>query len=209
MLANYTPLDTRGKYQLETTSHASNSSLYSPTTHHCPPRRLKTMAAPLRPMLLRHALAAPSKRGITTSLLPALRARPTQPALRPSLAIQRATFQTTAVRSILPALPQTIKGTVNDAAPVPEPEPAHGSYHWSFERYRPPRAKIDTATGGWRLNPAQSTLDRAGPNNDDPLRSWRRKSVPRRCADCWHHPSHLHGLFVCVAGCILISRIPC
>ena len=27
-----------------------------------------------------------------------------------------------------------IHGTANDAAPVPNPEPNHGSYHWTFER---------------------------------------------------------------------------
>lgn len=27
-----------------------------------------------------------------------------------------------------------IDGTVNDPAPVPAPNPTHGSYHWSFER---------------------------------------------------------------------------
>ncbi|WFD33345.1 membrane anchor subunit of succinate dehydrogenase, Sdh4 [Malassezia cuniculi] len=27
-----------------------------------------------------------------------------------------------------------IKGTVNDPADVPKPDPAHGSYHWDFER---------------------------------------------------------------------------
>nr|BCM29957.1 succinate dehydrogenase subunit D [Leveillula taurica]BCM29958.1 succinate dehydrogenase subunit D [Leveillula taurica]BCM29959.1 succinate dehydrogenase subunit D [Leveillula taurica]BCM29960.1 succinate dehydrogenase subunit D [Leveillula taurica]BCM29961.1 succinate dehydrogenase subunit D [Leveillula taurica] len=37
-------------------------------------------------------------------------------------------------RPILPPLPQVIHGTANDAAPVPSPEPSHGSYHWTFER---------------------------------------------------------------------------
>ncbi|KAI5816047.1 CybS-domain-containing protein [Pyronema omphalodes] len=43
-------------------------------------------------------------------------------------------FSTTATRAILPAGPQVIDGTVNDAAKVPETNPTHGSYHWSFER---------------------------------------------------------------------------
>jgi len=34
----------------------------------------------------------------------------------------------------LPPPPQTVMGTVNDPAPVPETSPAHGSYHWTFER---------------------------------------------------------------------------
>lgn len=49
--------------------------------------------------------------------------------------VTRATaFHTTARRDILPPLPQRVKGTVNDAAPVPEPSPSHGSYHWTFDR---------------------------------------------------------------------------
>uniref|UniRef100_A0A1S6KZA1 Succinate dehydrogenase [ubiquinone] cytochrome b small subunit n=1 Tax=Ramularia collo-cygni TaxID=112498 RepID=A0A1S6KZA1_9PEZI len=48
--------------------------------------------------------------------------------------IQRAQFQTSSRRQILPPLPQVIRGGVNDPAPVPESHPAHGSYHWSMER---------------------------------------------------------------------------
>jgi succinate dehydrogenase (ubiquinone) membrane anchor subunit len=29
---------------------------------------------------------------------------------------------------------EVIVGSVNDAAPIPEPNPSHGSYHWTFER---------------------------------------------------------------------------
>ncbi|MCJ1252035.1 membrane anchor subunit of succinate dehydrogenase, Sdh4 [Trapelia coarctata] len=36
--------------------------------------------------------------------------------------------------AILPPLPQHIEGTANDPAPVPDPSPTHGSYHWTFER---------------------------------------------------------------------------
>ncbi|KAF4980163.1 hypothetical protein FZEAL_3782 [Fusarium zealandicum] len=36
--------------------------------------------------------------------------------------------------AILPPGPQRIQGGVNDPAPIPEPNAAHGSYHWSFER---------------------------------------------------------------------------
>ncbi|KAF5252984.1 hypothetical protein FANTH_2071 [Fusarium anthophilum] len=46
-----------------------------------------------------------------------------------------AAFHNTARRSaILPPGPQRIEGGVNDPAPVPEPNSAHGSYHWTFER---------------------------------------------------------------------------
>jgi len=37
-------------------------------------------------------------------------------------------------RKILPPGPQVIQGGVNDPAPVPKPNPLHGSYHWTFER---------------------------------------------------------------------------
>ncbi|KAH6634188.1 CybS-domain-containing protein [Chaetomium sp. MPI-SDFR-AT-0129] len=43
-------------------------------------------------------------------------------------------FHTTSRRCLLPPLPQHVQGTVNDAAPVPEPSPSHGSYHWTFDR---------------------------------------------------------------------------
>jgi len=45
-----------------------------------------------------------------------------------------ASFSTTPRRNILPAGPQVISGGVNDPAPVPPPDPLHGSYHWTFER---------------------------------------------------------------------------
>ncbi|KAF4631985.1 hypothetical protein G7Y89_g6145 [Cudoniella acicularis] len=45
-----------------------------------------------------------------------------------------AAFHASGRRPILPALPQEINGTANDAAPVPTPSPTHGSYHWTFER---------------------------------------------------------------------------
>jgi succinate dehydrogenase (ubiquinone) membrane anchor subunit len=46
-----------------------------------------------------------------------------------------AAFHATQRQQILPPLPQKIEGTTNDPTPVPTPEYAHGSYHWSFERY--------------------------------------------------------------------------
>ncbi|OLN82901.1 Succinate dehydrogenase [ubiquinone] cytochrome b small subunit, mitochondrial [Colletotrichum chlorophyti] len=39
-----------------------------------------------------------------------------------------AAFHNTAKRDLLP------QGPLNDPAPVPPPSPAHGSYHWSFDR---------------------------------------------------------------------------
>ncbi|KAI5307597.1 membrane anchor subunit of succinate dehydrogenase, Sdh4 [Ascosphaera atra] len=48
--------------------------------------------------------------------------------------MQRSGFQTSSKRMILPALPQKVPGTVNDPAPLCKPEPAHGSYHWTFDR---------------------------------------------------------------------------
>ncbi|EER26845.1 membrane anchor subunit of succinate dehydrogenase, Sdh4 [Coccidioides posadasii str. Silveira] len=45
-----------------------------------------------------------------------------------------AQFHASSKREILPPEPQVIKGTVNDAAPIPPTSPTHGSYHWDFER---------------------------------------------------------------------------
>ncbi|KAF8539233.1 succinate dehydrogenase cytochrome b small subunit mitochondrial precursor [Trichophaea hybrida] len=52
----------------------------------------------------------------------------------PRFIAPRIAFSTTQKRSILPAGPQVIDGTVNDPVPVPPPNPTHGSYHWTFER---------------------------------------------------------------------------
>ncbi|KAL3958644.1 hypothetical protein ACCO45_006806 [Purpureocillium lilacinum] len=50
-------------------------------------------------------------------------------------AMKAAALHTSNKRSaILPPGPQRIEGGVNDPAPVPEPNSAHGSYHWTFER---------------------------------------------------------------------------
>ena len=94
------------------------------------------MASALRPVLARHAL----QRRVLTSTLPAFR----QQLLRQP-ALQRAPFQTTPVRAILPPLPQTIEGGVNDPVKVPEPEPSHGSYHWTAERYGLLRGMLATS----------------------------------------------------------------
>lgn len=89
------------------------------------------MAASLRPTLMRQALSAPAQRAFASAAMPAFRIQRSQPILK---SIQRATFQTSAARKILPPLPQVIRGGVNDPVPTPTPHPAHGSYHWSFER---------------------------------------------------------------------------
>jgi len=81
-----------------------------------PPQPLPshTMASALRSPLLRQSL----------------------PTFRPQQLprIQRAVLSTTQARRILPPLPQKIEGNVNDPARVPDPEPGHGSYHWTAER---------------------------------------------------------------------------
>ncbi|KAL2125239.1 hypothetical protein VTJ04DRAFT_1604 [Mycothermus thermophilus] len=63
--------------------------------------------------------------------------RQVRPAVAPSVlsnAVRAAAFTTTAKRSLLPPLPQRVEGTVNDAARIPPTSPAHGSYHWTFDR---------------------------------------------------------------------------
>lgn len=68
---------------------------------------------------------------------PALLRRVFKPMMTTSLtqtSVRVAAFQTSSRRNLLPPLPQVIKGTVNDPAPVPTPNPAHGSFHWKFER---------------------------------------------------------------------------
>jgi succinate dehydrogenase (ubiquinone) membrane anchor subunit len=71
--------------------------------------------------------------------------RPLAQQLRPAFqrsAIPKSTriaaFHATQRNQILPPLPQKIIGTTNDPTPVPNPDYAHGSYHWSFERYDKP-----------------------------------------------------------------------
>lgn len=118
------------------------------SVHHLQPRHLAStrsllfkMAAASRTALLRQTQLLSSKR---------LFANPTQPLrlLRtaPSISSRRilapqwsvtsriTSFSTTSARKILPPGPQVIQGGVNDPAPVPKPDPLHGSYHWTFER---------------------------------------------------------------------------
>ena len=68
---------------------------------------------------------------MATSFRPALLSRQLL-AQRTPMALR--SFHASPTRAILPPLPQVIKGTVNDAATVPDASYAHGSYHWSFER---------------------------------------------------------------------------
>ncbi|KAJ9648232.1 membrane anchor subunit of succinate dehydrogenase, Sdh4 [Coniosporium apollinis] len=103
------------------------------------------MASVIRPTLLRQAFAAPSKRVLSTSTIASSAfksstlssRRPLQSALAQDAlpkSARIAAFHGTGSRMILPPLPQRIQGTVNDPASVPDPTPAHGSYHWTFER---------------------------------------------------------------------------
>ncbi|KAF2970489.1 hypothetical protein GQX73_g3112 [Xylaria multiplex] len=93
------------------------------------------MASALRPMLLRQtALSAATRRAATVpaSAFPS-RVTPFQSTIVKN-AGRIAAFHASSRRSLLPPGPQVIKGTVNDAVPVPDPVPTHGSYHWTFER---------------------------------------------------------------------------
>ncbi|RDL33006.1 Fumarate reductase respiratory complex transmembrane subunit [Venustampulla echinocandica] len=62
----------------------------------------------------------------------AVRSRFAKDALPGSMRV--AAFHASGRQAILPPLPQTIEGTVNDATPVAPANPASGSYHWTFER---------------------------------------------------------------------------
>ncbi|KAI2783811.1 CybS-domain-containing protein [Daldinia loculata] len=89
------------------------------------------MASLVRPVLLRQtALAASTRRAATATFSRQQLIRPTV-----SKDVARvAAFHASSSRSLLPPGPQVIKGSVNDPAPIPETNPSHGSYHWTFER---------------------------------------------------------------------------
>lgn len=101
------------------------ASIVRPTLRACqaaPAPRLFATRAPAASAIrlnspLAHALVKPS---FVRDALPAARVAP---------------FHASASRAILPPLPQRIQGTANDPAPVPPVSAAHGSYHWSFERF--------------------------------------------------------------------------
>ncbi|CAG5138461.1 uncharacterized protein ALTATR162_LOCUS366 [Alternaria atra] len=95
----------------------------------------------MRPSLLRQAIPAPQTSQRMLSTATSTMNRPLAQQLRPAFqrsAIPKSTriaaFHATQRNQILPPLPQKIIGTTNDPVPVPDPDYAHGSYHWSFER---------------------------------------------------------------------------
>ncbi|KAH8813238.1 CybS-domain-containing protein [Xylogone sp. PMI_703] len=102
------------------------------------------MASIVRPAILRQTcLAAASKRAFSNraaSSFPAIKPSSSilsNPAIRSSFSrdvARIAAFHTSSRKSILPPLPQSIEGSVNEAAPIPPTSPTHGSYHWTFER---------------------------------------------------------------------------
>ncbi|OAA81257.1 succinate dehydrogenase cytochrome b small subunit [Akanthomyces lecanii RCEF 1005] len=78
------------------------------------------MASIMRPSILRQAAMSRSVFA--------------QPAMRNTV-LRAAALHTTAKRpAFLPPGPQVIHGSVNDPAPIPHANAAHGSYHWAFER---------------------------------------------------------------------------
>ncbi|KAL6245977.1 membrane anchor subunit of succinate dehydrogenase, Sdh4 [Rhinocladiella similis] len=100
------------------------------------------MAASSRSAVLRSAQLLSSSRSFATSTTQPLRLLRPAPSFQPRQllvpswagASRYAAFSTTSQRKILPPGPQVIQGGVNDPAPVPKPDPLHGSYHWTFER---------------------------------------------------------------------------
>jgi len=107
------------------------------------------MASIVRPVALRQTcFAAASKRSFSSKLSStfptitkpassavsrqAVRSAFAKDALPGSMRV--AAFHASGRQSILPSLPQTIDGTVNEAQVIPPSEPSHGSYHWTFER---------------------------------------------------------------------------
>ncbi|KAI4923717.1 uncharacterized protein J4E92_007691 [Alternaria infectoria] len=99
------------------------------------------MASVMRPGLLRQACPPTQASQRMLSTATSTLNRPLAQSLRPAFqrsAIPQSTriaaFHATQRNQILPPLPQKIIGTTNDPVPVPDPDYAHGSYHWSFER---------------------------------------------------------------------------
>ncbi|KAK5637220.1 hypothetical protein RRF57_012932 [Xylaria bambusicola] len=85
------------------------------------------MASAIRPMLLRQTAALRAAATTTRSPILSRTSSPFQSAVTKN-AVRVAAFHASSPRSILPP------GPLNDAAPVPDPSPTHGSYHWTFER---------------------------------------------------------------------------
>ncbi|KAI1609076.1 succinate dehydrogenase membrane anchor subunit [Exophiala viscosa] len=100
------------------------------------------MAAASRTTMLRQVrLLSSSTRTFSTTTQPLRLLRPAPTVLPKQLlvpswsaAARYAPFSTSSQRNILPAGPQIIEGGVNEPAPVPKPNPLHGSYHWTAER---------------------------------------------------------------------------
>ncbi|CAI6339704.1 unnamed protein product [Periconia digitata] len=92
------------------------------------------MASVMRPSLLRQSQAAQQRVFSTITRQTTLRPSIAAALPKPTTASRVAAFHATQRKAILPALPQKIKGTLNEPTAVPDPAPAHGSYHWSFER---------------------------------------------------------------------------
>ncbi|CAI4218702.1 unnamed protein product [Parascedosporium putredinis] len=57
-----------------------------------------------------------------------------QSALQQNAALRVASFHTTSKKALLPVGPQVINKTVNDPTSWRDGDPAHGSYHWTFDR---------------------------------------------------------------------------
>jgi hypothetical protein len=117
--------------------------LHPTTDNTIGPDSVAKMAAVVRTTMMRQArFMSTSSRlfSSTTQPLRPFRPAPLIPSStqfitpRCSILSRTAPFSTSPQRNILPAGPQVIKGGVNDPAPVPKPNPLHGSYHWTFER---------------------------------------------------------------------------
>ncbi|KAI1827105.1 mitochondrial succinate dehydrogenase cytochrome b560 subunit D [Xylaria intraflava] len=91
------------------------------------------MASALRPMLLRQTALSAARRAAPIPTSAFLSRTPLQSTIAKD-AMRVSAFHASSSRSLLPPGPQVIKGTVNDAVPIPDPKPTHGSYHWTFER---------------------------------------------------------------------------
>lgn len=90
------------------------------------------MASIVRPTLLRQtALATASRRAVA---VPTCFSRQALQSVIVRDSKRIAAFHASSRKNLLPPGPQVVNGTVNDPAPVPPPSPAHGSYHWTFER---------------------------------------------------------------------------
>jgi hypothetical protein len=138
------------------------------------------MASIMRPGLLRQACTKPaaSQRMLSTITSSAIN-RPLAQQLRPAFqrsAIPKSTriaaFHATQRNQILPPLPQKIIGTTNDPTPVPNPDYAHGSYHWSFERYAANATGERHPARNGRLTLSQNCLRRPCPFDDCTFRRW-------------------------------------